>query len=114
MGQRRAAQSRTSRKLTAVKRTDTLFATARVINGPDFAERPRVRRERSAPLVTEPGTWLPEKCLRWSCSASVAHPIDQMLRRWEWLEGVTDQVERWKSVGEHEDCEGHEMEAGQR
>ena len=73
--------------LEAVKRIDALFAIERAINGRDAAERLRVRQEQSAPLVAELEAWLREERQRLSRSASVAQPIDYMLRRWERFTG---------------------------
>ena len=69
--------------LEAVKRIDTLFAIEREINGLSAHERHRVRQERSRPLVEDLRTWLGEKRLTLSRSATVAKPIDYMLRRWD-------------------------------
>jgi len=69
--------------LEAVKRIDALFDIERAINGLSAEERLRVRRERSRPLVDALETWLREERSRLSRSASVAKPIDYLLRRWE-------------------------------
>jgi transposase len=69
--------------LEAVKRIDTLFEIERAVNGRSAEERLRVRQQRSAPLVTELETWLRHERTRLSRSASVAEPIDYMLRRWD-------------------------------
>jgi transposase len=42
-----------------------------------------VRREKSAPLLTELEAWLRDERARLSRSASVAKPIDYMLKRWD-------------------------------
>jgi hypothetical protein len=42
-----------------------------------------VRQEKSAPLVAELKTWLTEERAGLSRSASVAKPIDYMLKRWD-------------------------------
>jgi len=68
--------------LDAVKRIDALFDIERNINGLSVEERLRVRHEKSAPLVAELETWLRDERRRLSRSASVAGPIDYMLRRW--------------------------------
>ena len=68
--------------LEAVKRIDTLFDIERGINGLSAEERLRVRREQSAPLVAALEVWLREERSRLSRSASVAKPIDYMLKRW--------------------------------
>jgi hypothetical protein len=69
--------------LEAVKRIDALFDIERGINGQSAEERLRVRREQSAPLLAELEAWLRQQRSRLSSSASVAEPIDYMLRRWE-------------------------------
>ncbi len=69
--------------LEAVKRIDALFAIEREINGLNADERRHVRQERSRPLVEELRTWLAEQRLTLSRSATVAKPIDYMLRRWD-------------------------------
>jgi transposase len=69
--------------LESVKRIDSLFDIERGINGQSVEERLRERKERSAPLVVELEAWLREQRARLSNAASVAGPIDYMLRRWE-------------------------------
>jgi transposase len=69
--------------LEAVKRIDALFDIEREINGCSAEERLRVRRERSAPVVTALQAWLREQRSRLSRSSAVAEPIDYMLRRWD-------------------------------
>jgi len=69
--------------LEAVKRIDALFDIERTINGLSAEERLRVRQEQSRPLVEALGTWLREERSRLSRSASVAKPIDYLLRRWD-------------------------------
>jgi transposase len=69
--------------LEAVKRIDALFDIERGINGRSAEERLRVRLEQSAPLLTALEAWLREQRSRLSRSASVAEPIDYMLRRWD-------------------------------
>src|SRR3954451_19883318 len=68
--------------LEAVRRIDALFEIERLINGRSAAERLHVRREQSAPLVADLEVWLRDQRSRLSRSASVAEPIDYMLRRW--------------------------------
>jgi transposase len=68
--------------LEAVRRIDMLFDIERGINGLVADERRRVRQEQSAPLVTALEAWLREERARLSRSASVAEPIDYMLKRW--------------------------------
>ena len=70
--------------LEAVKRIDALFDIERAINGLSAEERLRVRQEQSAPLRRR--LWKPgcaSERSRLSRSASVAKPIDYMLRRWD-------------------------------
>jgi len=69
--------------LEAVKRIDTLFDIERDINGLSAEERLRVRQEQSAPLLSELEVWLRDERARLSRAASVAGPIDYMLRRWD-------------------------------
>ena len=69
--------------LEAVKRIDALFDIERAINGLSIAERLRVRQEQSAPVVAALQAWLNSERSRLSRSASVAKPIDYMLRRWD-------------------------------
>jgi transposase len=68
--------------LEAVKRIDMLFDIERSINGLAADERLRVRQKHSAPLVTALEVWLREQRSRLSRAASVAQPIDYMLKRW--------------------------------
>jgi transposase len=69
--------------LEAVKRIDLLFDIERAINGLGIEERLRVRQEQSAPLLAALEAWLRDERSRLSRSASVAKPIDYMLRRWD-------------------------------
>src|SRR6267378_2599755 len=69
--------------LEAVRRIDVLFEIERGINGVAAAERMRIRKEQSAPLLEALEAWLREQRGRLSRSASVAEPIDYMLRRWD-------------------------------
>lgn len=69
--------------LEAVKRIDVLFDIERDINGRSAEERQRVRREQSAPVLAALEAWLREERSRLSRSASVAKPIDYMLKRWQ-------------------------------
>jgi hypothetical protein len=69
--------------LEAVRRIDALFDIERGINGLVADERLRIRKERSAPLLTALEAWLREQRSRLSRSASVAEPIDYMLKRWD-------------------------------
>jgi transposase len=68
--------------LEAVRRIDVLFDIERGINGLAADERLRIRKERSAPVLDELESWLYEQRSRMSRSASVAEPIDYMLKRW--------------------------------
>jgi transposase len=68
--------------LDAVRRIDALFDIERGINGLSAEERLRVRQEQSAPLMAELEAWLRDERSRLSRSASVAGPIDYMLKRW--------------------------------
>src|SRR6185312_1103496 len=67
----------------AVKRIDALFEIERGINGLSTEERHSVRVEQSAPLMADLEQWLREERARLSRSASVAQPIDYMLKRWD-------------------------------
>ena len=69
--------------LEAVKRIDALFDIERGINGLTADERLRVRQMDSAPLVSALEARLREERLRLSRAASVAQPIDYMLKRWD-------------------------------
>ncbi|HYX46393.1 MAG TPA: IS66 family transposase, partial [Sphingomicrobium sp.] len=69
--------------LEAVKRIDALFDIERGINGLAADERLRVRQKDSVPLVKALEVWLREERSRLSRAASVAQPIDYMLRRWD-------------------------------
>jgi hypothetical protein len=71
--------------LEAVRRIDVLFDIERGINGLAVDERLRIRKQQSAPLLAELETWLREQRSRMSRSASVAGPIDYMLKRWDWF-----------------------------
>ena len=69
--------------LQAVKRIDALFDIERAINGLSASERLRVRQKQSAPLLADLKAWLGEERSRLSRSASVAKPIDYLLKRWD-------------------------------
>jgi transposase len=69
--------------LEAVKRIDALFDIERGINGLAADERLRVRQKDSAPLAKALEVWLREERSRLSRAASVAQPIDYMLKRWD-------------------------------
>lgn len=65
-----------------MKRIDALFDIERGINGLSAEERRGARQEQSRPLVDDLHAWLGEQRLKLSRSASVAKPIDYMLRHW--------------------------------
>jgi len=69
--------------LQAVRRIDALFDIERLLKGMGAGERLRARQEQSAPLVAELEAWLRDERSRLSRSASVAKPIDYMLKRWD-------------------------------
>ena len=69
--------------LEAVRRIDALFDIERGINGQSADERLRIRKEQSAGLLSELEGWLRAERTRLSRSASVAQPIDYMLKRWD-------------------------------
>jgi transposase len=69
--------------LEAVRRIDALFDIERGINGRSADERARIRKEQSAGLLSELESWLRQERSRMSRSASVAQPIDYMLKRWD-------------------------------
>src|ERR1700692_2433717 len=71
--------------LEAVRRIDVLFEIERGINGLAADERLHIRKQQSAPVLAELETWLREQRSRMSRSASVAKPIDYMLKRWNWF-----------------------------
>jgi transposase len=68
--------------LEAVKRIDALFDIERAINGRSAEERLNIRKEHSASLVAELETWMREERAKLSKHASVAGPMDYMLKRW--------------------------------
>jgi transposase len=68
--------------LEAVRRIDVLFDIERGINGLSAEQRLRVRHEQSAPHLTVLEAWLRDERARLSSAASVAEPIDYMLKRW--------------------------------
>ena len=65
------------------ERIDALFDIERDINSLSAEERLRVRQEQSAPLLAALEARLREEHSRLSRSASVAQPIDYMLKRWD-------------------------------
>ena len=76
--------------LEAVRRIDALFDIERGINGRSADERMRIRKEQSAGLLPELESWLRDERGRLSRSASVAQPIDYMLKRWNRFAGFID------------------------
>ena len=68
--------------LEAVRRIDVLFDIERGINGLSAEERLRVRHKQSAPHLMALEAWLRDERVRLSSAASVAEPIDYMLKRW--------------------------------
>jgi transposase len=68
--------------LEAVRRIDVLFDIERGINGLSAEERLRVRHKQSAPHLMALEAWLRDERARLSSAASVAEPIDYMLKRW--------------------------------
>ncbi|WBL82746.1 IS66 family transposase [Bradyrhizobium xenonodulans] len=69
--------------LEAVRRIDQLFEIEREIYGLNAEERLRIRRERSAPLLTDLEAWLRAESARLSRSSNVIKPINYLLNRWE-------------------------------
>src|ERR1700676_4422574 len=68
--------------LEAVRRIDVLFDIERSINGLAADERLRIRKQQSAPVLDELESWLYEQRSGMWRAASVAEPIDYMLKRW--------------------------------
>ncbi len=71
--------------LEAVGRIDALFALEREINGALPAERQRVRKQRSEPLVDELGGWLREQYARVSPGSKIGKAIAYSLNHWDAL-----------------------------
>lgn len=69
--------------LEAVRRIDKLFEIERDIYGLSAEERLQIRRERSAPLLTDLEAWLRAESTRLSRSSNVIKPINYLLNRWE-------------------------------
>ena len=67
----------------AVTRIDAIFDIERTINGESAERRLAVRREQSAPLVTELGDWMRMERAGLSRHAAVAKAMDYMLKRWD-------------------------------
>ncbi|MFG1289818.1 IS66 family transposase [Xanthobacter versatilis] len=76
--------------LEAVKRIDALFDIERGISGLSAKARRDARQAQSRPLVDDLHAWLGAQRLKLSRSASVAKPIDYMLRRWNGFATVLD------------------------
>lgn len=66
----------------AVRRIDELFAIERTINGKTPEQRLAVRRERSAPLVTDLEIWMRQQRTLLSSSNDTAKAINYLLNRW--------------------------------
>jgi len=79
----RTAQAISPIALEGLKRIDALFDIERAINGLDAAERLKFRQEQSAAIARELEAWLRDERSRLSRSASVAKPMDYLLRRWD-------------------------------
>ena len=73
--------SRSHRSREAVRRIDAIFDLERTINGADSATRLALRRERTAPLVTDLERWMRAERERLSRHATVAQAMDYMLKR---------------------------------
>jgi hypothetical protein len=69
--------------LEAVRRIDALFDIEREINGRSAEERLAIRLEQSAPLVADLEAWMRTERAKLSKHASVAGPMDYMLKRWD-------------------------------
>jgi transposase len=69
--------------LEAVRRIDQLFEIERDIYGLSAEERLQIRRERSAPLLTDLEAWLRAESARLSRSSNVINPINYLLNRWD-------------------------------
>lgn len=69
--------------LEAVRRIDQLFEIERDIYGLSAEARLQIRRERSAPLLTDLAAWLRAVSTRLSRSSNVIKPINYLLNRWE-------------------------------
>lgn len=74
----------------AVKRIDAHFDIERGISGLSAEERRDARQAQSRPLIDDLHAWLGEQRLKLSRSASVAKPVDYMLRRWDGFATVLD------------------------
>ena len=66
-----------------MKRIDAIFAIEREISGRPPEERVRTRQEAAKPPVDDLATWLQGQRGTLSRSATVAKPIDYMLKRWD-------------------------------
>jgi transposase len=66
----------------AVRRIDELFAIERAINGKVPEQRLAVRREKSAPLVTDLEIWIRQQRALLSAGNDTAKAINYLLNRW--------------------------------
>ena len=66
----------------AVRRIDELFAIERAINGKAPEQRLAVRREKSAPLVTDLEIWMRQQRALLSAGNDTAKAINYLLNRW--------------------------------
>ena len=66
----------------AVRRIDELFAIERAINGKTPEQRLAVRREKSAPLVTDLEIWIRQQRDLLSSGNDTAKAINYLLNRW--------------------------------
>src|SRR3978361_84190 len=66
----------------AVRRIDELFAIERAINGKAPEQRLAVRREKSAPLVTDLEIWMTQPRTLLSAGNDTAKAINYLLNRW--------------------------------
>jgi transposase len=66
----------------AVRRIDELFAIERAINGKAPEQRLAVRREKSAPLVTDLEIWMRQQRTLLSAGNDTAKAINYLLNRW--------------------------------
>ena len=66
-----------------MRRIDAIFDLERTINGADSPTRLALRRERTAPLVTDLERWMRAERERLSRHATVAQAMDYMLKRWD-------------------------------
>ena len=69
--------------IEAVRRIDELFMIEREINGYTAGERAAIRRERSAPLLTNLAAWMHETYPTLSKHSDIAKAMNYMLKRWD-------------------------------